>query len=672
MPLLRFLSETVSRVMTKRGKLGPAPKEQSQILEPVFSQLDIKSLFAVRLVCKKWSSIARRNLSLRMDLNISNLYPMDIEDRIRREQLEQKLATFDTLHISYCETSDWQPVSLSDTPWSDAPEPAVTSRPTGDGSEHLFLNALKASITWHNQRSEKYNLRKLSLHDTACICKKLDLWLPVLPAMTNLDLTNLIGGDIVINQILSCLPNLTSLTIEYAKSGEVIWNEDSGAVVSGPGPSLPQGAKRLGPTYKLHTLILRHIRGSPGHLESLLMALGELHKVEIRFMRLKPSPGVTFSRQQFYRRLSQLCPFLESFHFSLFQGHLSPEDAMVVQSCFPTLQELSLAGKDMDGFGMDARIHVLDYYSNFLTRLEMLWYTAEHTEKFEERLHEFLCNAVHLRHLVAPRVNYWAEYLDLEPIPGANDAPKSIQYYRPRSNMVPNSHVWRIKSKTWACRQLETLHLGIRARYGDSFNQDPSCSRIMFGYISRHCPKLRDVWITRNLVNLKLMGGLCLMSRLTALERLKITSYSTTYDLEPVDVNWMGHPQEDQEAAVTQSKRLFSKRGSAVASDKKQWRSGVEQVFRLDEEWHGGIDDSLSTKKMQLRRPKQSTEATLSKAMDMVLPLKDASESAYRCWPNLRWLILSVDTTNLFKQSEDVKLIERLRPDIGYIAQQWA
>jgi hypothetical protein len=92
MPPFKSLSDVLYQSVTKRGKSTrqqqqKSPREQQperrpilaisqqyarvllqlpEILDPVFSLLDLKSLLAARLVCKQWASIARCCLALRL------------------------------------------------------------------------------------------------------------------------------------------------------------------------------------------------------------------------------------------------------------------------------------------------------------------------------------------------------------------------------------------------------------------------------------------------------------------------------------------------------------------------------------------------------------------------------------------------------------------------------
>ncbi|KAF9939510.1 hypothetical protein BGZ65_010352 [Modicella reniformis] len=119
-------------------------------------------------------------------------------------------------------------------------------------------------------------------------------------------------------------------------------------------------------------------------LRILLRALPVLRALEIRFLRVDSiHKGETFKRQRFYRSLAYQCPLLDLLHFSLFCQDLTVDDYNVLLKSFPKLQRLSLAQKDLEFPGVERRIRLLDNYSNLLTKLEILCYTDQPTEKFQ-------------------------------------------------------------------------------------------------------------------------------------------------------------------------------------------------------------------------------------------------------------------------------------------------
>ncbi|KAG0287589.1 hypothetical protein BGZ96_008499 [Linnemannia gamsii] len=160
-------------------------------------------------------------------------------------------------------------------------------------------------------------------------------------------------------------------------------------------------------------------------------------------------------------------------------------------------------------------------------------------------LHRYLCSSPQLLHLRAPGIEYLVNHMDIHHL--LSDTNTS------RFKNIPETD----QPQIWACSNLQTLHLGIHSISGAT-PQDPlfdEQGRVLFGYISRVTPHLRDLslilsqCLTRNgdLPTLRLESGLCLLARLTKLERLRIGGELSRQAIVPEDVEWMlqsGHSLE--------------------------------------------------------------------------------------------------------------------------------
>ncbi|KAF9350810.1 hypothetical protein BGX26_011051 [Mortierella sp. AD094] len=163
-------------------------------------------------------------------------------------------------------------------------------------------------------------------------------------------------------------------------------------------------------------------------------------------------------------------------------------------------------------------------YLNNVTSLDI---TCSNDDIAPLTLHEYLCSSPHLRHLWTHNMIYPAEYMDLEAV-----AENSTGLYSPRDCFDVSSsfsidiaevkkdaskRLW-LQKRVWACRGLETLQIKIGGLSGDA--RTARNSRIMFAYLSLVCPRLRDLSITRLMMNVELEGGLCYLGELNELERL--------------------------------------------------------------------------------------------------------------------------------------------------------
>lgn len=150
-------------------------------------------------------------------------------------------------------------------------------------------------------------------------------------------------------------------------------------------------------------------------------------------------------------------------------------------------------------------------------------------------LHEFLCDAASLKHLKARLLKYNVFFLDVF---GAADILGA------RADGAKHRD-----TRLWACRDLETLHLGFQwKREGYlahvALPLEECGSRILFGYLARVCPDLQNLNISGEGLDLRLEGGFCFLSDLMRLEVLKIECSVQHVDLkrcrpQRADLDWM-------------------------------------------------------------------------------------------------------------------------------------
>ncbi|KAF9949700.1 hypothetical protein BGZ72_008566 [Mortierella alpina] len=252
----------------------------------------------------------------------------------------------------------------------------------------------------------------------------------------------------------------------------------------------------------------------------------------------------------FLVRIARSCPKLHTFHLSLQTRRLTKGHLKLMLTEFTRLQHWSFVTRDVASppilpllhdrtLSSSSSLTVNALLSNRMTTLEIR--NAGLTDGFQmtagpdgwststlsRALHDFLCTTPTLRHLIAPTVTYYTEYMDLNRVlVGSRDSHPDT----PRSD-----------GRFWACRALETLQLEIRARYeADTLHH----SRVIFGYLSKCCPQLVDLQIRRPYLSFCLVSGMCLLSRLHKLERLRLCCRSyTRFDAEVLEwIRREGHP----------------------------------------------------------------------------------------------------------------------------------
>ncbi|KAG0333725.1 hypothetical protein BG000_008926, partial [Podila horticola] len=310
-------------------------------------------------------------------------------------------------------------------------------------------------------------------------------------------------------------------------------------------------------------------------------------------------------RQEFFKDLSSWCPGLESLHLSHRDLFLTPADTTTVFSVFSRLSTISLATRDVCGPILDillppkpssrsgtATITPVSkaprLNSNFITFLEIVRPPAYYDEAMLSKvLHSYLCHAPHLLTLRAEHILFYLEHMDVRPqsnrdnvdvdtsprsrvysvdyidrddgdstgLSGAGPTTTSeyhstlaswtrtrLQHSTLAVSGASSSHPTSTLKPVWACRNLQTLHLSFQARMGDSDNAEQN--RIMFGYIGRVCPRLRELVLYRSLMRLSLDGGLCLLTRLVDLERLMIGARLPS-KMSDKDFSWLARPVKD-------------------------------------------------------------------------------------------------------------------------------
>ncbi|KAG0029045.1 hypothetical protein BGZ82_008154, partial [Podila clonocystis] len=288
-----------------------------------------------------------------------------------------------------------------------------------------------------------------------------------------------------------CL-QLRELSISFSVMGAVAWDEDQ----CGEGSLAESSSSAANVKIGFHSLIkwLGHFPG--------------LHTLRLQSMRLTGNnPMYTvldMIQAQFYSHIGTACPELRSFHISFDlvrrQQPLAIDDLQVRFAC---LQELSLGSADLSQTWANMLSQLFDWIhvSSLLTSFEIT--PSKHGPsrggQHVDLLHVYLCSesARRLRHLRVKGIYFPAEYMSQSP---------------PRAPSMPPG--------VWTCRQLETLHIRLESMRNEEATARQA--RQMFGYLSRVCPELRELWMARRTLYLGFNSGLCLLTRMHKLETLTI------------------------------------------------------------------------------------------------------------------------------------------------------
>ncbi|KAG9072917.1 hypothetical protein KI688_000698 [Linnemannia hyalina] len=187
-------------------------------------------------------------------------------------------------------------------------------------------------------------------------------------------------------------------------------------------------------------------------------------------------------------------------------------------------------------------IQVIQQIPNIITTLEI---AAPGQCGLDSTLHNYLCSSPHLLHLRAPKIEYQVNRMDFHR--RLSDT-NTTRFHRFPALGQP---------QIWACSNLQTLHLGIYS-FGDSPPLDPTFNeqgRVLFGYIPRVTPRLQELCLNLSphlssngaSPRLCLESGLCLLTKLTRLVKLRVAGELTRQVNVPEDIEWMlqsGHSLE--------------------------------------------------------------------------------------------------------------------------------
>ncbi|KAH7059851.1 hypothetical protein BKA57DRAFT_498861 [Linnemannia elongata] len=251
---------------------------------------------------------------------------------------------------------------------------------------------------------------------------------------------------------------------------------------------------------------------------------------------------------------------LESTHFSYDTEASDSGEIEAMLARQPMSSEWSLWGLNVK----PSLLQSLESTANVVTKLELYCssrsqgYGAScHRQELQSvptLIHKYLCNSPHLVHLRVVKSAFLIKDMDLfGRRTFGNLSPLDSKACDPELVHEPADASGKLE--VWQCRNLKTLQFEINAHRDVIPMTDPVQSRILFGYISRVCPNLEDLFITcpsvcidsvsrRNYtprLSLQLYGGICLLSRLRSLKRLRIEDYYLCQgpNCEVYEMNWI-------------------------------------------------------------------------------------------------------------------------------------
>lgn len=253
--------------------------------------------------------------------------------------------------------------------------------------------------------------------------------------------------------------------------------------------------------------------------ELMLINIFRFNRSDHRFIQLG-------DQQPIINLIGTHCPTLTKLHYSAHDKALTDREITSILEHFPEFEVYSFADRDAG----PTLLKGLRTITNRVTTLNLVAIQAHQPQRLRT-LRDILCTFAHLIHLRAPNMEYYHEDMDVNDIRGQRITRWNFSDHRNQSKAGgPNDRY------VWACRGLRTLHMTVGCYLGDTNSSENA--RIMFGFLSRQCPQLQELHLRRSMMDLSFKGGLCLLTRLQELERIKIITRSD-YELDEQALFWL-------------------------------------------------------------------------------------------------------------------------------------
>ncbi|KAG0007495.1 hypothetical protein BGZ80_004597 [Entomortierella chlamydospora] len=430
-----------------------------------------------------------------------------------------------------------------------------------------------------------------------------------LKSLTSLHVAPFSDWAVPIDTLFSVFPNLKELSIKI-----VCPSHRSELLREAPEEKWPISTRGLR-SLRLESMVI-----DVALLEDLLRVCSKL--VELQLVAVTGWLNADrYQGMSIFQVISRLCPSITSFHFSA-DGHpFSPQDLQALSKAFPKLQSWSIREDYLlhlpDPMDSSVALSLIPFVRQ-LTTLDLT--SPPHMAQAifpTKRLHYILCEAPNLIHLKA------------------------------RSSRLCPSHMLSYASDTvnlWACRNLETLHVSIDDL---ALPHEHSASRMIFAYLVKCCPRLRDVCLWQSNLRLDLYSGFCLMSELKGLEKLVIaTSRGDTVKLK--DLEWLSSSAPSLPSRWGKRARSCELSGGDLGFLKRQ-----EQVDR--ESWERAVE-RWDPKKITHKEVREAiySASCVANVTDVVQEIQDRRNAGVYCWPHLE--TLRIRSSDLWDKMLDSKL----------------
>ncbi|KAF9345911.1 hypothetical protein BGX34_004368 [Mortierella sp. NVP85] len=433
-------------------------------------------------------------------------------------------------------------------------------------------------------------------------------------------------------------PNLQELSMGHrfhrVSSRETLGRETLDHDITGPWPATVE---------KLRSLTLFSLRFKPSLLDSLLKycpKLKELKLVTIQYhygprnsntypIDEEPLEGpLALDHVKHFSRIAQHCPRLESLHFSEIDCPKSMKPLEAILVAFPNLSGCGILRDALESTPNPVTLMRPDMaaFMNQLTTLEIMNSTQMTHFTTSIAVERILCEAPNLLHFKVNDMGLKTSCFDL------------------RSNAM---------APLWACRNLQTLHIRTQS-YDTSRPRDrgPRISRMFYAYLSKCCPRLRDLNIRYSDLNIKLESGLCLLSEMKDLEKLVL---GTTAGHIPTDrdLDWLSTLDPREGSALEKFRRWRIVK--SLKAPKLETQRDLAEKKTAFENYKSAIN--LSDVELRQAIWEASTIDGVAKTLETIWNQQLHGEY---CWPYLDMFHLFIGS------SVNAHVISKYRPILRY------
>ncbi|KAG0377006.1 hypothetical protein BGX24_006853 [Mortierella sp. AD032] len=614
----------------KRRKQQPAPHLEDnstpktplrlalsipEVLEHILSFVNLRDRQGIaQLVCKQWNSICKRLAP------VNFIWPLCLTD-------DENQTARDLVHLTDNLT--------------------IRVYQGNDANQRLASwTAMMETLSVMIRERHQPKLRGLHLMEGVIANLYVQLQgLPLFPYLTTLQIDRENGWDIMnLFSIFAACPNLEELLVKPT------WTTRYAADTLSPILD-PSHEERLinenhPPMTRLRKCVLHSLLVTIPALKVFLESCPQLSELVLiklyRFTRGGRIYIQVSDRGPIIDAIGTYCPTLKRLHLSVSDDKLSDRDVTSILERFPTFEEYNFSDRDVG----PAFVKGLRTVTNRVTTLNLLPSQRGYSSQ-QVTLRDILCTFMHLVHLRAPNMNYFHEDMDVNDIRGRTYARWSHSRTETGHAMTDNL----IGQYIWACRGLRTLHMTVSCRTSDSSSTFHAL--IMFGFLSRMCPRLQELHLMRRMLDFSFKGGLCLLTRLQELERVKIMA-AYGGPLDESNLFWLRSTPSTMEHVNHPLSRLKIKR------DLRNWYQHLPEISAASNVGRKLMIDRGSRLGMDLSKI-GLPEDMLEWMSERYGPRKLAT------WPNLQLLAIEFSELRLHYDTRKAEaFVAKVRPDAEF------